>query len=129
MTHEQGGNPMHPTSIRRTLSATSLAGDVVRDTTGEQLGKLEDIMIDLNTGRIAYAVLSCGSAMGIADALFAVPWCALELDEQQHQLVLDVPKHRLRNAPRFDKDHWPNMADAEWGRAIYEYYGKKFLLD
>lgn len=120
---------MHETATRRTLSATSLAGDVVRNSVGERLGKLEDIMIDLPTGRVAYAVLSFGGVLGIGDKLFAVPWSALELDEQQHELVLDIAKDRLESAPGFDKNHWPDMTDLEWGKRIYEYYGQRAFWD
>ena len=47
------------------------------------------------------------------------------LDEDEKQFVLDVDKAALENAPGFDKDDWPDMADPEWGRQIYSYYGVK----
>jgi sporulation protein YlmC with PRC-barrel domain len=110
---------------RRVLSASTLSGDRVRNSAGEDLGKIHDIMIDVPTGRIAYAVLSFGGVLGIGDKLFAVPWSALRVDEDKKQLILDVEKSRLENAPGFDKDNWPDMADTSWGSQIYSYYGVK----
>ncbi len=64
----------------RVLSASTLTGDRVRNAAGEDLGKVEEIMLDVPGGRIAYAVLSFGGMLGIGDKLFAVPWSALRLD-------------------------------------------------
>jgi hypothetical protein len=117
---------MHATTTRRTLSSSSLVGDGVRNGADENLGKIEDLMIDLPTGRVAYAVLSFGGFMGMGNKLFAVPWSALRLDEDSHEFILDVPKERLESAPGFDKDAWPDMADPTFGRRVYEYYGQPY---
>jgi sporulation protein YlmC with PRC-barrel domain len=109
---------------RRVLSAGTLAGDRVRNAAGEDLGKVEEIMIDLPSGRVAYVVLSFGGFLGIGDKLFAVPWQALRIDEGEHQFVLDVERKTLENAPGFDKDNWPDMADPAFGAAIHEHYGR-----
>ncbi|MGH7541350.1 MAG: PRC-barrel domain-containing protein [Gemmatimonadota bacterium] len=105
------------------LSATTLIGDGVRNAAGEDLGKIEELMIDVANGRVAYAVVSFGGFLGIGDKLFAVPWEALELDQASHEFVLDVSREVLENAPGFDKDSWPQMADRDWGGRIYEHYG------
>jgi len=110
---------------RRVMSAGTLAGDRVRNSAGEDLGKIEEIMIDLETRRVAYAVLSYGGFLGMGNKLFAVPWEALRLDEDEHQFILDVDKETLENAPGFDKDNWPDMADPNWGSEVYSHYGYK----
>lgn len=104
------------------LSATTIIGDPVRNPAGDDLGKIEDLMLDLEYGAIAYAVLSFGGFLGIGNKLFAVPWEALALHAADKVFILDVPKHRLEDAPGFDKDHWPEMS-LEWGAQIYDYYG------
>ncbi len=68
-------------------------------------------MIDMQSGRISYAVLSFGGFLGMGDRLFAVPWQALKLDTENKRFTLNVSKEQLKNAPGFDKDHWPTMAD------------------
>ena len=108
---------------RRVLSAGTFKGNTVRNPAGEDLGKIEEIMVDIPAGRIAYAVLSFGGFLGMGNKLFAVPWNALTLDEVHHEFILNVDKSTLESAPGFDKDNWPDMADPTWGRQIYSYYG------
>jgi len=104
------------------MSCATLAGDSVVNRNGEDLGKLEHIMIDAPTGRIAYAVLACGGVFGIGEKLFAVPWAALALDADHRRFVLDIEKSRLEKAPGFDKHHWPAMADEAWAALVHDYY-------
>lgn len=108
---------------RRVLSAGTLKGDRVRNPAGEDLGKIEEIMLDIPSGRVAYAVLSFGGILGIGNKLFAVPWQALTVDEGRKEFVLNMDKQRLENAPGFDKDNWPDMANPTWGSQIFGYYG------
>jgi sporulation protein YlmC with PRC-barrel domain len=114
---------MTTTTGPRMLSATTIIGDAVTNAAGEDLGKIEDLMIDLDYSRVGYAVVSFGGFLGIGDKLFAVPLEALTLDAPNHRFLLDVKRERLENAPGFDKDNWPNTFDRSWGASIYEHYG------
>lgn len=105
------------------LSATSLIGNGVVNPEGEDLGKVEDIMMDIRAGRVAYVVLSFGGFLGLGDKLFAVPWDALALDTNRKVFVLNVKKETLKNAPGFDKDNWPLTGDSDWLASIYQFYG------
>jgi len=109
----------------RVLSATTLMGDKVKNAAGEDLGDIKEIMIDVNSGRIAYAVLSFGGFLGLGDKLFAIPWQALSLDTEKHAFVLSVGKETLKNAPGFDKDNWPKSLEEDdtWLVEVYDYYG------
>ena len=105
------------------MSASTLIGDDVVNAQGESLGDLKEIMLDTENGKIAYGVLSFGGVFGIGDKLFAVPWRALRVDRENKRLVLDVSKDRLKDAPGFDKDHWPNFADSTFTNQMNTYYG------
>lgn len=107
----------------QSLSSTTIVGDEVVNEFGEDLGEIEDLMIDLSRGRIAYAVLSFGGFLGLGDKLFAIPFESLRLDPEEKRFVLDVDKERLEDAPGFDKDHWPETLDQEWHREVYAFYG------
>lgn len=107
------------------MGAETLIGGDVYNTKGEDLGDIKEIMLDMRTGRVAYAVLSFGGFLGMGGKLFAVPWAALALDTEHKRFSLNVDKDRLASAPGFDKDKWPNMADAEWAKGIHAYYGTK----
>jgi sporulation protein YlmC with PRC-barrel domain len=113
---------MVPKTQPRVLSASTLSSDRVKNLQGEDLGHVKDLMIDLESGRIAYAVLSFGGILGMGDKLFAVPWRSLEVDTDQKCLLLDADKERLKNAPGFDKNHWPKTDDLTWQRQIHTYY-------
>ncbi len=109
----------------RVMSASTLEGDSVVNQEGEKLGTVDEIMLDVPTGRIAYAVLSSGGLLGVGDRLFAIPWHALTLDPENKRFILDVAKERLQLAPGFDKDHWPTMADETWAEDVHRYYGQR----
>ncbi|MFP8778513.1 PRC-barrel domain-containing protein [Hydrogenophaga sp. RWCD_12] len=105
------------------MGANTLDGNDVFNRQDEDLGDIKEIMLDMSNGRVAYAVLSHGGFLGMGDKLFAVPWSALTLDTVNKRFVLDVSKDRLENAPGFDKDQWPDMADTVWTKKIHDYYG------
>ena len=103
------------------LSASTIKTDRVINTAGEDLGRIEELMIDLDNGRVAYAVMSFGGFLGMADKLFAIPWQALSLRPHVHALVLDISRDVLERAEGFDKDNWP-LTREELSRT-YTYYG------
>jgi hypothetical protein len=101
----------------------TVIGCGVVNTQNENLGKIEDLVFDTVSGRIAYAVLSFGGFLGMGDKYFAIPWRAFHFDLAKKHAVLNLDKKRLENAPGFDKDNWPNLADQQWGATIYKHYG------
>jgi sporulation protein YlmC with PRC-barrel domain len=104
------------------MAADTLQGDEVRNDADENLGEITDIMIDVPTGRVAYAVMSVGGVLGMGSKLFAIPWSALQLDTEKKCFRMNVPKERFEHAPGFDKDHWPTMADQQWAEDVHSFY-------
>jgi sporulation protein YlmC with PRC-barrel domain len=107
---------------RNVWLATTLLNHRVRNNAGENLGKLEDIVVDPDTGTVRYGVLSFGGILGMGDKLFAIPWPALSMSPSHDYLLLNVDKRRLETAPGFDRGHWPDMADPAWHQHIHGYY-------
>jgi len=107
------------------LSGNRLSGCKVENSAGEALGKIEDLIIDEEQGRIVYALLSFGGFLGLGNKLFAFPWPALHHDRVEKKVILDVDKEALKNAPGFDRDSWPDMADRSWGARIHSYYNTR----
>ncbi len=107
------------------LSTTAVLGDTVVNRAGENLGKIEELMLDLEKGRVAYAVLSLGGFLGMGEKLFAVPFEALKLDASREHFTLDADKDKLKNAPSFDRNHPPQTSDRTWGAEVYKFYGYK----
>jgi len=94
---------------------------------GDKLGDIKDVMIDMQTGTVAYVVLSFGGFLGMGNKLFGVPLEAMRKKPDEHAFVLNVDKERLENAPGFDKDHWPGTEAGEsyndYVMNVYDYYG------
>jgi sporulation protein YlmC with PRC-barrel domain len=86
------------------LSTTTIKGSQVINVKKEHLGKIEELMIDVGMGRIAYEVLSFGGFLGIGNKLFAIPWEALESDGWDY--ILKIDKSVLEKAEGFDKEEW-----------------------
>lgn len=98
------------------MAVDALEGCEVVNLAGESLGEIQDIMIDVRSGHVAYAVLSFGGVLGLGNKLFAVPWDALTLDAERRCFVLDIERERLERASGFDKSHWPSMPGPGWTR-------------
>ena len=96
------------------MGADTLVGNSVCNRNSDDLGDIKEIMLDMRTGRVSYAVLAFGGFLG--EKLFAVPWAALQLDTGNKRFVLDVDRARLQSDPGFDKNHWPDVADATWAK-------------
>jgi sporulation protein YlmC with PRC-barrel domain len=105
------------------MGANTLIGEDVVNGADESLGDIKEIMLDMQTGQVAYAVLSFGGFLGMGDKLFAVPWQALHLDTVNKRFVLNADKDTLERAPGFDKDNWPDMADTQWADQVHAFYG------
>lgn len=109
----------------RVMPVGTLTGYRVINPAGDDLGQIEDIVIDMESGRVAYAVLSFGGFLGFGDKFFAIPWEVLRLSSTEEAFILHTDREALANAPGFDKNHWPEMADRQWGAGIYSYYGSR----
>jgi sporulation protein YlmC with PRC-barrel domain len=111
------------------MGANTLLGNDVYNKDAEDLGDIKEFMIDMSSGKVAYAVLSFGGVFGLGDKLFAVPWAALKLDTVNKRFTLDVPKATLKGAPGFDQDNWPSMSDRNWASGIHKFYGTSYGND
>lgn len=88
-----------------------LRGRVVETRDGEELGRVHDFAVDLDSGRVAYVVVSVGSFL-IEDSLIAVAPDALrESADPDGRLVLEAAAASLRDARRFSAGDWPRRAD------------------
>ena len=91
------------------LSGNGLSGCRVENSAGEPLGRVEDLIIDEESGRIAYALISFGGFLGMGEKLFVFPWAALHHNRPEKKVIVDVDKEALKNAPGFERDSWPDL--------------------
>ncbi|WP_446811366.1 PRC-barrel domain-containing protein [Methylomonas sp. 2BW1-5-20] len=106
------------------VKASNIIGTPIANPKGESLGDIKEVVIDPNSGRVAYAVVSFGGFLSMGEKLFAIPFSAFEYNLSKNQYILDVSKERLEKAPGFDADHWPSMEDEQWNRDVYDYYDR-----
>ena len=102
------------------LKASDVIGSKVEGVDGKNLGSIKDLVIDPQEGDVQYAVLDFGGFAGIGDKYFAVPWQALQVDQDKKRLALDLHKKDLKDAPGFDKNNWPDLTEQQV--VIYEFY-------
>jgi sporulation protein YlmC with PRC-barrel domain len=123
-------------SARATLGSTPTAGprmnaflvdkiigSKVLNLQGDTLGKIADLVADVDTGRILYAILDFGGFLGFEEKRFPVPWGSLAALPSEGIFFLNQTKAQLENAPAFDRKQVPNMGDVQWGANVFKYYG------
>jgi PRC-barrel domain protein len=103
----------------------SIIGMRVMNNQRDDLGRIEDIVVDTRDSRVNYAILSFGGVLGVGDKHFAIPWQALVFDLSEKVAVLNIDRDRLANAPGFDRENWPDVTDAGWASSVNDYYGRE----
>lgn len=119
----EGDHSMSPEL--RMQKASDLIGRSVLDKHGETLGEIDDLVIDPDRYRIVYVVLTFGGIRSFSDKLFAIPAGILQMPGTGEYAELKVDKNRLKSAPAFDRNQWPNLADPTLSTRIYEFYGQQ----
>ncbi len=110
--------------LKKVSRASRIAGIRVQNPEKDDIGEIEDVVIDLQDGEVAYAVLHF--LAWFQDKLFAIPWSELTLthDEDGRYFVLDTTREQLRSVPGFDPDDWPDVASDEWRERIDSHFRK-----
>ncbi len=112
------------------ISATSVNGTGVENISGQDLGKVIDLMINISNGKVVYAVLHFDDFLGFGGKYFAIPWSSFVFKADfTDKFILNVSKEKLENAPGFDKDNWPTKPMYEYLSKVDTYYGNSTLAD
>lgn len=106
-------------SMQQVSRASKIIGTNVKNSKGDSLGKIKELVLDPESGQVVYAVVSFGGLMGVGDKLFAMPWKSLHWTRDKKHYVLDVDKTTLKKAPGFDKKHWPDSSN-KWNQLSEE---------
>jgi hyperosmotically inducible protein len=119
-------HPMpHGERLHSAAKASDVIGMTVKNLQGEKLGTVEDLALDVESGRIVQVILSTGGFIGVGDRLSAVPPGALHHDVTNNVLHLDANKEKLKSAPEFKTEKWAEHGNAEHLSAVYTYYGQE----
>lgn len=99
-----------------------LIGAAVKTVEGDDVGKVEDLLIDASTGSVEYVVLSPGGSVGPTDRLIAVPAAIFAVTGNKKMLIVAMSKNQLDNAPSFQRGNWPAAMDDQWKNDIDTYF-------
>ena len=114
-----------PDRLNDAAKASDVIGMTVKNYQNEKLGKVEDLAVDVESGRIVQVVLSTGGFLGIGDTLTTVPPGALRRDVAQNVLQLDADKEKVKNSPPFEMSKWGECCDSNHLSAVYRHYGQE----
>jgi len=126
----RSGTPTQPgregasVAFETVFRASKIKGMAVRNDQNENLGSVDELVIDLTKAHVKYLALSFGSVFTGGNKLFAVPLahCTLTHANDKTFIKLNVSQDTLKNAPGFDKNQWPDTANPNWGHEIDTYY-------
>jgi len=112
----------------RVVAADDLDDLKLHSPSGEEMGSIDELVVDPSTGRVAYAVVELGGFLGIGERNFPVPWAVIQPTPNNQGgdnqgFVLNVPKEQLTAAPQFTRSNRPDMSDRQWAMALHTYYG------
>jgi len=110
-----------PRSRRRLISADRVQGTPVFDHEGEKIGHLEDVMLDKETGKVAYAIMSHGGILGAGERYHPIPWSILRYDLEKQGYIVPMDKADLEKAPTLD--HTEIYGDDAWQQVVHSHYG------
>jgi sporulation protein YlmC with PRC-barrel domain len=111
-------------SMQQVSRVSKILSTAVKSHSGDSLGDIKDLVLDPESGQVAYAVVTFGGVFGVGNKLFAVPFQALRWVRDNEYYILDIDKTILENAPGFDNDHWPNSL-SKWDQQreeLHQFY-------
>ena len=121
----QGNTAANTGTFNNVHKASDVIGMKIKNTNNEDLGKVDNLMVDLLAGRVVYAILNPDSSLNLDNNFYALPPNALTLSSDQKFLVSDVNKDKLAGAPHFTKDQWSTISSPDFASKVYQYYGKE----
>jgi sporulation protein YlmC with PRC-barrel domain len=110
------------TAMEQADRVSKIIGKKVVSQKGEDLGKIEDLMLSKDAC-LDYIILAPGGLLGTGDRLIPIPWKALKTGAQADTIIIDMDKSQLEKAPSFESKTWPNLTDSEWYGKIREFFG------
>lgn len=109
----------HPRSL---IASDCVIGTDVRRPDGSKVGRIERLMLDKATGRVAYAVMSFGGFLGLGEAFYTLPWAVLRFDPGLDAYVVDITEAQLRAAPERSPEGGDPGDEREWEEHVHRYY-------
>jgi sporulation protein YlmC with PRC-barrel domain len=101
----------HNVSMQQVSRVSKILDTAVKNSNGDNLGDIKDLVLNPEDGQVVYAVIAFGGVFGMGDKYFAIPWRTLHWNPSTEHYVLNIDKTALEKAPGFDKNHWPDSSN------------------
>jgi hypothetical protein len=107
---------------RSLIASDRVIGTEVRRTDGSKVGRIERLMLDKRSGRVAYAVMSFGGFLGMGEEYYTLPWAVLRYDTALDAYVVDITEAQLRDAPARSPEGGDPEDERAWEEHVHRYY-------
>lgn len=111
-------------AMRPMKKTDEIIGMTVRNNQNQDIGRINDVVVDTKSGRIAYAIVSYGGGRLRRGEIAAVPWTAIQLDPRSSSAYLDADEDTLREA-KIDERDIERLSDPQFGRQFYRTFGEQ----
>ena len=101
----------------RPLRLSGIIGEDIENASGDDIAEIKDLVLDSRTGKVRYVVVQYGGFLGVGDKMFAVPFEAFQIRQEEpddpgdYDITLNVTEKELEGARGFDEDRWPDFAN------------------
>ena len=111
------------------LAASEIKGSTVRNRQREEIGNIDELLIEPDSGRVRFAILSVGGFLGLGSTRVAVPWSAFEISRQGGKItyMLDATQERLEKAPRVEGKNYERLYAQETAEPIFVYWDELWI--
>jgi len=103
------------------LHVSKLVGADVKSSSGEKYGKLEDVIIDPQTGKATFAIIGKGGILRLGEKRLPVPWQALSVNSEK-QVTLNMDPQKLQSAPTVQSSDSTELDNPEFVVVVYKFY-------
>ena len=109
-------------NFARLISSNRVEGTPVYNLDGEKLGTVDSMMIDRDTGQVAYAVMAFGGFLGMGEKLHPMPWKTMVYDKQREGYVVTLSREELEEAPNMEANEFGRLDDRDYQETVYTHY-------
>ncbi len=104
------------------ICAKRVIGTTVKDSAGEKIGEIEDVVLDKLSNNIMFGVVSFGGVLGIGEKYHPVPWSALDYDKDEGAYIVNMTKEQLKSAPVDSIEELTRNDGIAYRDRAYDYY-------
>jgi PRC-barrel domain len=105
------------------IAADKVQGTYVFNNGGDRLGSIHDLMIDKQTGQVAYAIMAFGGFLGVGDSYHPLPWSLLKYNTNLGGYLVNIDQSELEDAPSYPAGTEPAWGDPDYERKLHDFYG------